>query len=156
MLTTVSHPTYGVISYDENAWTGKKTILFDGIPLTKTAKNTYQLPATAETPALTVTVKGSYIGGVSLVIGDETIGLTQKATALDIILGIIPAVLFFSMIIGGAIGGALSAMIGMGLVMVMKTRKKVIHKVLICVGISAAILAIGIPMLLAILSQTTN
>ncbi len=101
---------------------------------------------------MAVTVKGNYISGVSLVIGDETVTLTAKATVLDFVLGWIPGILFFAFVIGGAIGGALGAMIGMGLTILMKTRKKTIHKVLICIGISAAILAVGIPLLLAALA----
>ena len=162
MQTTVSHPAYGLITYEESFWTGKKIIMFDGIPLTKINKTTYQYQALPADPfaspeegvsaPVTVTVKGSHVGGVSLAIGDETITLTAKATVLDAVLGWIPGILFFAFIIGGAIGGALGAMIGMGLTILMKTRKKTIHKVLICIGISAAILAVGIPLLLAALA----
>ena len=165
MQTTVSHPAYGLITYEESFWTGKKIITFDGIPLTKINKTTYQyqsLPAdpfaspegdagSASAP-VTVTVNGKYISGVSLVIGDETVTLTAKATVLDFVLGWIPGILFFAFVIGGAIGGALGAMIGMGLTILMKTRKKTVHKVLICIGISVAILAVGIPLLLAALA----
>ena len=165
MQTTVSHPIYGIITYEESFWTGKKIITFDGIPLTKINKTTYQYQALPTDPfaspegdagsasaPVTVTVKGNYISGVSLVIGDETVTLTAKASALDFVLGWIPGILFFAFVIGGAIGGALGAMIGMGLTIFMKTRKKTVHKVLICVGISAAILAVGIPLLLAALA----
>ena len=143
MQTTVSHPTYGLITYEESFWTGKRIITFDGIPLTKINKTT---------APVTVTVKGNYISGVSLVIGDETVTLTAKASVLDFVLGCIPAGLFFAFVIGGAIGGGLSALIGMGLTILMKTRKKTIHKVLICIGLSAAVLAVGIPLLLAALA----
>ena len=91
------------------------------------------------------------LGGVSLLVNGETITLTAKATALDITLGVIPAILFFLLIIGGAIGGALGAMIGMGLTILIKTRKKTIHKVLISVGVSLAILAVGIPLLIVMI-----
>lgn len=162
MQTTVSHPAYGLITYEESFWTGKKIITFDGIPLTKINKTTYQYqplptdpfasPEEGASAPVTVTVKGNYISGVSLVIGDETVTLTSKATVLDFVLGWIPGILFFAFVIGGAIGGALGAMIGMGLTILMKTRKKTIHKVLICIGLSAAILAVGIPLLLAALA----
>ena len=162
MPTTVSHPAYGLITYEESFWTGKKIITFDGIPLQKINKTTYQYqplpadpfasPEEGASAPVTVTVKGSYVGGVSLVIGDETVTLTSKASVLDAVLGCIPGILFFVFVIGGAIGGALGAMIGMGLTLVMKTRKKTIHKILICIGISAAILAVGIPLLLAALA----
>lgn len=156
MKVTVSHPTYGIITYEESAWTGKKIITFDGVSLLKINKTTFQYQPVAADPfapaeeavePVTVTVKGNYVGGVSLLVNGETITLTAKATALDITLGVIPAILFFLLIIGGAIGGALGAMIGMGLTILIKTRKKTIHKVLISVGVTLAILAVGIPLL---------
>lgn len=166
MQVTVSHPTYGLITYEESFWTGKKSILFDGIPLLKINKTTFQLPAASTDPfaateesaegvsaPVTVTVKGSYINGASLIIGGETVTLTAKASVLDIILGLIPAVLFFAFVIGGAIGGGLAALIGMGLTTLIKTRKKTIHKILISLGVTAAILAVGIPLFLLTLSQ---
>ena len=167
MKTTIHHPTYGFITYEESAWTGKKIITIGGVTLVKIKKNVFQYTpmlgdpfATApegeeSTPlpsTVTVTVKGNYIGGVSLVIGEETIPLTIKASALDITLGVIPAVLFFIFILSGALGGALSAAIGMGLVILLKNCTKTIYKILISLGISVAILAVGIPLLLALIS----
>lgn len=167
MKTTIHHPTYGFITYEESAWTGKKIITIGGVTLVKIKKNVFQYTpmlgdpfATApegeeSTPlpsTVTVTVKGNYIGGVSLVIGEETIPLTIKASALDITLGVIPAALFFIFILSGALGGALSAAIGMGLVTLLKNRTKTIYKILISLGISVAILAVGIPLLLALIS----
>lgn len=167
MKTTIHHSTYGFITYEESAWTGKKIITIGGVTLVKIKKNVFQYTpmlgdpfATApegeeSTPlpsTVTVTVKGNYIGGVSLVIGEETIPLTIKASALDITLGVIPAALFFIFILGGALGGALSAAIGMGLVTLLKNRTKTIYKILISLGISVAILAVGIPLLLALIS----
>ncbi len=156
MQVTVSHPTYGLITYEESAWTGKKTILFDGIPLVKIKKNIFQRPAdpTVEgSSPLTVTVKGGYVGGVSLLVGDEVIPMTQKASAADVILGIIPSILFLIFIMGGAIGGAIAGMMGIGGVLLMKSRPNLKQKLLISLGASAVILAIGIPLLLIALSQ---
>ena len=167
MKTTIHHSTYGFITYEESAWTGKKIITIGGVTLVKIKKNVFQYTpmlgdpfATApegeeSTPlpsTVTVTVKGNYIGGVSLVIGEETIPLTIKASALDITLGVIPAALFFIFILSGALGGALSAAIGMGLVTLLKNRTKTIYKILISLGISVAILAVGIPLLLTLIS----
>ena len=167
MKTTIHHSTYGFITYEESAWTGKKIITIGGVTLVKIKKNVFQYTpvlgdpfATApegeeSTPlpsTVTVTVKGNYIGGVSLVIGEETIPLTIKASALDITLGVIPAALFLIFILGGALGGALSAVIGMGLITLLKNRTKTIYKILISLGISVAILAVGIPLLLTLIS----
>lgn len=147
MQVTVSHPTYGIITYEEGFWTGKKTILFDGIPLVKIKKNIFQLPAdpTAEgSSPLTVTVKGSYIGGITLTVGDEVITLTQKAATSDYVLGILPGALFFAFIMQGAIGGAIAGMMGFGGVLLMKTRPNMKQKLLISLGASAIIVAIGV------------
>ena len=156
MLITVSHPTYGVISYDENAWTGKKTILFDGVPLTMTGKNTYLLPATTEHPDMTVTVKGGYVGGVSLIVGEDTIVLTGKPSTADYILGILPAALLFALILQGAIGGAIAGAMGFGGVLLMKSRPTLKQKLLISLGASAVIVVIGVALIVLLLLGMTN
>ena len=156
MQVTVSHPTYGVISYDESFWTGKKTILIDGIPLQKINKTTYQLPADPANPEsapVTFTVKGSYVGGVTMTDGSETITLSPKASAADYILGILPGALFFGLIMQGAIGGALAGMMGFGGVLLMKSRPNLKQKLLISLGVSAVIVAIGVGLIVLILSQ---
>ena len=151
MQLTYSHPTYGLISCEESAWTGKKTICFDGIPLVKKNKTTYELPATDDTPALTVTVKGSYVTGLNLIIGAETIELTQAPRWYDYVLAILPAVLFWCFIIGGAIGGAVAGMMAVGGIMLMKSLPKVWQKLLVSLGVSFVIVAVGIVLLIAIL-----
>ena len=156
MQNTISHPTYGIITYDESFWTGKKTILFDGIPLQKVSKNTYLLPANPADPEsnpVTFTVKGNMVGGVTITNGTETITLSQKATATDYILGILPAVLFFLFILQGAIGGAIAGMMSVGGILLMKTRPNTKQKLLISLGASAVIIAIGIAIIVAVVSQ---
>ena len=156
MQNTISHPTYGIITYDESFWTGKKTILFDGIPLQKVSKNTYLLPANPADPEsnpVTFTVKGNMVGGVTITNGTETITLFQKATATDYILGILPAVLFFLFILQGAIGGAIAGMMSVGGILLMKTRPNMKQKLLISLGASAVIIAIGIAIIVAVVTQ---
>ena len=147
MQNTISHPTYGIITYAEGFWTGKKTILFDGIPLQKVSKNTYILPANPADPEsnpVTFTVKGNFVAGVSISDGSETIALSPKAATSDYFLGFLPAFLFFFLIVGGAIGGALAGMMGIGGVLLMKSRPNMKQKLLISLGASAVILAIGV------------
>lgn len=144
MQATVSHPVYGLIIYDENFWTGKRTIIVDGVPLVKIKKTSYELPATAESPAVAVTVKGSYISGVALIIGGEVITLIGKAAASDYILGILPASLFFAFIMGGAIGGGIAGAMGFLGVLLMKSRPNIKQKLLISLGSSAVIVAVGV------------
>ncbi len=155
MQTTIVHSVYGVIGYEEGFWTGKRTITFNGFPLIKLNKTTYELPAnpTTGTPALTVTVKGSFIGGVTLTVGDEIITVIPKTSVADYVLGILPGALFFGLLIQGAIGGALAGMMAVGGVMLMKSRPNLKQKLLISLGASAVIVAIGVALIAILLSQ---
>jgi hypothetical protein len=148
MQATVSHPIYGLIIYDENFWTGKRVILVGGVPLIKIKKTDYELPATAETPAVAVTVKGNYVSGVTMTIGDEVITLVEKPAASDYVLGCLPAILFFLFVMGGAIGGALAGLMGFGGILLMKSRPNMKQKLLISLGASAVIVAIGVGIIL--------
>ena len=148
MQATVSHPTYGLITYQESVWTGKKTFLFDGIPLVKIDKTTYELPATADSPAITATVKGNFIMGLTMTIGDEVILLSEKPAVSDYILGGLPAVLFLIFIMQGAIGGAIAGVMAMGGLILMKTRPNMKQKLLISLGSSAVIVVIGVALIL--------
>ena len=151
MQVTVTHPTYGLITYTEGFWTGKKTILFEGTPLIKIQKNVYQLPADpaveGSTP-LTVALRGSYISGVTLTIGTEIITLTKKPATSDYVLGILPAALFFALIMQGALGGGLGALMGIGGLLLMKSRPNMKQKLLISLGASAVIVAVGVLIIL--------
>ena len=159
MQITISHPTYGIITYAEGFWTGKKTILFDGVALQKVNKTTYQLPANPADPEsapVTFTVKGSFVGGVTMTDGNETITLSQKATASDYILGILPAALLFALILQGAIGGAIAGVMGFGGVLLMKSRPTLKQKLLISLGASAVIIVVGVGLIVLLLLGMTN
>ena len=153
MQITHSHPTYGLITYDESFWTGKKTILFDGIPLVKKNKTTFEVPATETTPALTVIVSGNYISGLKLTIGEEVVTLSEKPRWYDYVLGILPGVMLYLFIIQGAIGGGLAGMLGVCGTFLMKSRPNIGQKLLISLGSSAVIVAVGIALTIMILSQ---
>lgn len=156
MQITISHPTYGIITYAEGFWTGKKTILFDGVPLQKVNKTTYILPADPSDPEsapVTFTIKGGFVGGVTMTDGSETITLSQKATASDYILGILPGALFFGLIMQGAIGGAIAGMMSVGGIMLMKTRPNMKQKLLISLGASAVIVVLFIVLLIGIINS---
>lgn len=159
MQSTISHPTYGIISYEESFWTGKKTILFDGVPLQKVNKTTYTLPADPSDPEsapVTFTVKGNMVGGVTMTDGIETITLSQKASTSDYVLGILPGVLFFLFILQGAIGGAIAGMMSVGGIMLMKSRPNMKQKLLISLGASAVIIVVGVGLVVLLLLGMTN
>lgn len=66
MTKNVTHPVYGMITYEENIWSGKKTVSVNGCVLRTMAKNTFVFQE-GETPVL-ATLKGSALTGVSLTV----------------------------------------------------------------------------------------
>lgn len=95
MTNTVLHGG-NLITYTENFWTGKKTISINGKELLKIDKKRYKYEDKY------YTVKGSYLTGVELIDGVQSVALVRKLTTLETILCFLPFLLAF---IGGAIGG---------------------------------------------------
>ena len=84
------------ITYSENFWTGKKTISINGKELQKIDKKTYKYEDKF------YTVKGSYLTGVELIDGAQSVMLVRKLSTLETLLCFLPFLLVFT---GGAIGG---------------------------------------------------
>lgn len=114
MDKTIRHPVYGVIRYDENIWTGKRTLAINGTILRKAKKNIYTLGEGES--AIPVTLKGNTLLGVTVVIQGQEITILPKPTALEWILSVLPFALVMIWgnnpvlcsiipVVGGAIGG---------------------------------------------------
>lgn len=144
MKQTIQHEKYGEILYNENFWTGKKSLSMNGAPLTKISKKEFQ---TAN--GVTGTVTGSFLSGACLSIGGETIRLTPKITWYEIVLCLLPFILIMIWgnvvelclivpVVGGAIGGAISGMLSVVSLFVMRSVKPVWAKILIGIGFVGA------------------
>ena len=116
MKSSVNHPVYGPITYEEGAWSGKKIITVGGRELKKIDKNTFVF-SEGESPMM-ATLKGSWLVGASLCVGGEEIRLVSKPAWYEWILAFLPFVLVVVWgnsvplcsiipVAGGAIGGAL-------------------------------------------------
>ena len=158
MKTIVQHETYGTIEFEESFWTGKKNLTVNGERLNKTAKNLFQT-ANGET----VTLTGSYLTGSKITLGGETIALTPTVKWYEILLSILPLLLVMVWgnsvalcqivpVVGGAIGGAISALLSFLNLLIIKGVKPIFLKILIsvvilgatfgiCAGIGAAIVS---------------
>lgn len=116
---------FGSIIYEENFWTGKRKITIDGIELEKIDKKAYSFtnvdPETEKPQNLVVKINGALFSGVTLTIKDKTITVIDKTTILDYIIFVLPIVFVIIWgnspklclmlpIVGGAIGGAVSAL----------------------------------------------
>ena len=91
--------------YEENFWTGKKTIKYNGVILTKIKRNLYEYKDGDISEQFEV--KGNQLVGISINMLGENIELTRKLTWYEIVMSIlvfVPCILFGA--IGGLFGGA--------------------------------------------------
>ena len=104
------------LEYKENAWSGKKTILYNGKELTQINKNLFKYED--GTTSEQFEVKGNYLLGVTINMFGKLIEIERKLTWYEILIAVlvfIPCVIIsafsgvLSATICGAIGGALGA-----------------------------------------------
>lgn len=92
--------------YEEGFWTGKKTIKYNGISLTKIKRNLYEYKDCENTEQFEV--KGNQLIGVTIKMFGNVVEVTRKLTWYEIVMSLmvfIPCILFGA--IGGAFGGGL-------------------------------------------------
>lgn len=158
MKTVVQHETYGEIVFEENFWTGKKNLSINGEQLKKVSKNQFQ---TANGEPITLT--GNYLKGSAVVIGIKSIPLTPAIKWYEIVLSVLPFVLILIWgnsvslckilpVIGGAIGGAISAVFSVLNVFIIKGIKQIWLKILISVAILAVTFLICMAIGMALIS----
>ncbi len=147
MKVVIDDEKYGQIVYEESAWTGKKSICVNGVPLKKTAKNTYCL--SEGDVCINFVVQGNYVKGSRLVVEGREIQVTQPVKwyevamsvaifALVLVWGNMPALVSILPVVGGAIGGAISGLFMILNLIVIKQIKNIWLKAAISLGMCAA------------------
>ena len=146
MKSKVMHPVYGEIVYDENFWTGTKSLYVNGTKLNKISKNTF---GAQMDNAPIWTVSGSVLSGVKVIVNGETIIVDKKPAWYDIALSSLIFLLIMVWgnsvalrsivpVIGGGIGGGISGlMLALNLLLI-KRQSSILNKILITLGIMAA------------------
>ena len=146
MKALVEHPQYGQIVYEEGALSGKKDLFVNDRKLSHVDKASFLWNAEQKQIAY---IKGSYLSGAKLTIGQEEIELTPKATwyewaftvimvALVIAWGNSAALCAIVPVVGGAIGGLISGAMAVANFALMKKQKNFGMKLLIWLGMMAA------------------
>ena len=146
MKTVVNHETYGEIVYDENFWTGKKTISINGVVLQKISKKDFSY--TTETGTQTVSVKGNFLSGVKLNVANQTIVISDSAKWYEYVLAVLGFVFILVWgssvelckifpVVGGAIGGGISGGLAVVSLFVMRKTKKTWLKIVIGIAFIA-------------------
>ena len=125
--------------YDENFWTGKKRMYINGKEMRKIGKKEFTL-SEGETTYV-VQVKGSFFAGVTLYVNSKPIELVKNKW-YEWILIFIPFLSLAVGVFGGAIGGALSAIIACTGTFINATicrsKLNVVVKVILCILIAVA------------------
>ena len=158
MKKVINHDVFGEIIYDESFWTGKKTITLNGQVATKVDKNTY---VTAN--GQTITIKGGFFTGSSATISGETVVLVPPFKWYEYVMallpivfvliwGNVPALVEVFPIVGGAIGGMISAIFGLCDLLIFSKLKNVLVKIVVALAMFAACLLVCYLIALAILS----
>jgi len=161
MKASITHPSYGEIVYSESIWTGKKSLIINGTAVQPVSKTEFMI---GENKAV---LKGNYLTGVSLSIGDETIELSPKSKWYEIVLAVLPIVFLltwgnsatlFSIfpVIGGAIGGALGALGSVFSMLLMKKSQSPAVKILTGIGFFAATVIVGFVAAVAFVMLTAS
>lgn len=139
MKTSIHHVGYGQIEYEENLFTGKKSLSVNGMKLVKQKKNRFDFDYYGtQTPCQ---VKGSFVSGARLLIGEDIIELSRPAKWYEIacsvfivvfilLWGNLPALYNIFPMIGGAFGGAIAGFAAFLCLVWMRSIKKVIVKLL--------------------------
>lgn len=95
-----------LLEYEEGFWTGKRTIKYDGVILSKVKRGSYEYKNGEITE--TFEIKGNQLVGVKIKMFGNEVEIARKLTWYEIVMAILvfaPGFLFGA--IGGAIGGAL-------------------------------------------------
>lgn len=147
MKITKNHPTLGEIVYNENNWTGKKSLFVNGKELTRTDKTTFVYEEGEN--KTDIKVEGNFLKGAALKYKDESIEISPSMKWYEILLSVfivafvciwgnITACVQIFPIIGGAIGGAISGLFAVLNLICMKAVRKVWLKIIIWVVFFAA------------------
>ena len=139
MKSVIQHERLGEITYEESAWTGKKTLSINGHPLDKTAKNMFRTY-----DGETIELKGNFFRGTKAFIGTETIILTAPCKWYEYVLAALPFILIMIWgnspalcaiipAVGGAIGGLIAALFVVGILAICRKVKNVFLKILIAI-----------------------
>lgn len=142
-MKEIKESKFGKIIYEESFWTGKKTITIGEIVLTNVSKTEFEYEENGE--KVKVELIGNFFKGISLKIKEEFVEITSKTKwyettfailpfIFDIIWGNVPVLCSIFPVVGGAIGGAITALGGILILNYIKQTSKVKYKILIGIG----------------------
>lgn len=107
------------LCYEEGFWTGKRTIKYDDVTLTKIKRNLYEYKNGESVEQFEV--KGNQFYGITITMFGNNVEIVRRLTWYEIVMSVIvfvPGMLF------GAVGGVIGALIGItNLIVIRKVNK---------------------------------
>lgn len=125
-MTQVSPRSNKVYEFNYDVWLGKMSIKVNNQSSIKVKRLIYNYTEDLETR--TITVKGNMLSGFKLIDGDEEIVMLRKLSGLEWVLVLFPLVIG---VLGGAIGGGLGALAGIGNAYVVRQTKNPFIKIFV-------------------------
>lgn len=152
MKEIIQHEDLGTIEYNENFFTGKKSLSLNGVQLEKQGKNTFVFEK--EGQRYFGAVSGNFLTGAKLSLDGKITQLVKPCSWYEITLTAILAVFFIVWgnvvslvellpLAGGAVGGAIAGLMAAGSLICMKMVKPVWAKILIWIAFAGATLGIN-------------
>ncbi len=156
-------PDIGEVNVVESFLSGKMKVFVNGKELAKVSKNEFAY-INENNETINFILTGNVFKGINLEINKTNYQMSPKSSALeiflailpfifDIIWGNIPSTVSIFPIVGGAIGGLITALLGMTSLIFMKKTKNVLFKILIGLGFAIVAILICYLIALAILSS---
>ncbi len=160
MKYTVTNELLGTVEVNESIWTGKKELFLNGQPVQKVSNKVFALPNGEQ-----IFLNGNTLSGITLQYGTENIRVSPRPKWYEIALSILPFILVLVWgssrtlceivpVVGGAIGGGISAIGGVLNFVAIKNVRSVTVKILISIGVLALTFLICFLIGLAIVSAT--
>ena len=125
-ITTKDNKT---IKYEENFWTGKKSLTVDGESLKAINRKTFT------DGTYDYVIKGNQFTGLTVTYNDTEYTIIEKLSGLEIVLCCLPLLLIFS---GGAIGGAIGGATVFVIMAVIRSCKNLFTRILCSVLLTVA------------------
>lgn len=153
----------GEIIYEESFWTGKKEISINGKKLKKLDKTLFEY-TDSEGKTTRVYLMGNFVSGTKITLDSQNIQVTEPSKWYEYVLAILifvvvliwgnsPALCSIIPIVGGAIGGGISGVMGFGSLILMKSTSNVLYKILIALGMLMATILICFVIALGLISS---
>ena len=161
MKASILTEKYGEIVYEENYWTGKKTVTVGGVQLKKVNKKTFAGEIHGE--QVIALIEGSFLSGAIIDVNGDKFRLTDSAKWYDYVLTFAWAAIYIVWsvsdtlnmifpVVGGALGGAVAGLGAATTLFIIKPMKNIAAKIAVSLGMFVAVMLVNFALALIYIS----